>query len=221
LDARRALERRGQVALWPGGDLEQVSIDLHARPFSRPYFEVDESVLEEHLEIDVTFGRAITTFDLRLAFCHAVAHYVQHHLADSYLDVVGRLWALLVPGQRGLAPLHQAAPADVMVLIARTCGVPAAQLALHRHAVIHGRGQMDPPSEWRARAVGSVLQACGGAPPGLVRKFLSLYLVRPASLPSGAWEAAFPPADVLREQYGLGSRAGLSLRHLLRVLSER
>lgn len=221
LDAARAIERRGQVALWPEGDLEQVSIDLHARPFSRPYFEVDESVLEQHLEVDVTFGRAITTFDLRLAFCHAVAHYVQHHLADSYLDVVGRLWALLAPEPGAWAPLHLAAPGDLMALIDRTCGVPAAQVALRRHAVLHGRSPVDDQHQWRARAVGSVLDAFGGAPPGLMRKFLSLYLVRPERLPSGAWEAAFPPEDVLREQYGLGPRVGLSLRHLLRVLTER
>jgi hypothetical protein len=221
LDAARALERRGQVALWPRGDLEQVSIDLHARPFSRPYFEVDESVLEAHLEVDVTFGRTITTFDLRLAFCHAVAHYVQHHLADSYLDVVGRLWALLAPGPPASAPLHLAAPGDLMALIAQTCGVPATEVALHRHARLHGKGPPEAAQEWRARVVGRVLDAFDGAPPGLVRKFLSLYLVRPERLPSGVWEAAFPPEDVLREQYGLGPRVGLQLRHLLRAVTER
>ena len=223
LDPVRALERRGQVALWPAGDVGQVSIDLHARPFSRPYFDVDERVLAEHLELDTTFGRPITTFDRRLAFCHAVAHYVQHHLADSYVDLIGRLWSLVAPHQVGAEPLADVRSADGALtdLIGRTCGFPAVEVALRRHAIIHGRSHAGRERERRAREVGRVLAAFGGAPPGVVRKFLSLYLVRPERLPSGAWEAAFPPADVLHEQYGLGWRWGLYLRHLLRVFGER
>jgi len=222
LDPFAALAWRGQVALWPGGDHGQVSVDLHARPFARPYFEVDDSVLREHLEVDTTFGRAVTTFDERLAFCHSVAHYVQHHLADARLDVVQRLAGRLALEQASVATSASAADADpgLVDLIERTVGGAAVELALRRAASQRGTTP-GPCRHRRAAQVEWVLAAFKGAPPGVVRKFAALYLASPGRLPSGMWAAAFPPSDVLHEQYGIGSRAGLLVRHLLRVLGER
>lgn len=219
-----ALTWRGQVALWPEGDVDQVSLDLHARPFARPFFSVDDSVLSEHLELDLSTGRPITTFDRRLAFCHAVAHYVQHHLADSQLEVTRRLWLENVAWSDSSAePSFDLNEGDgeLLRLVDRTCGRAAAELALDRCRSLDGRPRRGILRAPRARAVALGLAWFGGAPPGVVRKFLALYLTAPERLTSGAWAAAFPPSAVLHEQYGLGPRPWLLLKHLARVLGER
>jgi len=214
VDASRALRERGQVALWPDGDPSRVSVDLHARPFARPYFDVDEQVLLDHLEEEASQGRPIRTFDRSLAFCHSVAHYVQHHLPDAQLEMIGRLW-----GGRALE-LSAADPA-LVALIDATCGRAAATLALHRRAQLLGPGGARGPKERRAREVARLLSLFAGAPPGVLRKLAALYLTAPERLLPGIRDSAFPPLDLLRERYGLGPRPWLLLRHVLRVLGER
>jgi len=222
VDPRAALERRGQVALWPDGDLEQVSLDLHARPFARPYFEVRDAVLLAHLETDVGTGRPIQTFDRPLSFCHAVAHWVQHHLPDGHLDLINRLWLANVgEGRDDRGPLDWEAASDgLRGLVVETCGRASVELVLERSAQIAGR-KARVPAERRAREVARVLAYFDGSPPGVVRKFCALYLTAPERLLEGAWGAAFPSAAVLHEQYGPGRRPWLLLRHLARVLGER
>jgi hypothetical protein len=229
LDPARMLAARGQVALWPDGDVAQVSVDLHLRPFAQPYFDVADEVLLAHLVQDTSTGRVVETFDLELTFCHAVAHYVQHHFPDAHLDLIVRLWlvcsALRDPAsrQQGLANGASllAADAEMLRLVDETCGRSAAALALHRAAERAGGVPLAPPRERRAREVGRLLSHFHGAPPGLIRKLLALYLTAPRRLVSGIWQSAFPATDVLYERYGVGSRRMLLLRHLIRVLSER
>jgi len=210
IDPAVAMAHRGQVALWPHGDPDQVSVDLHVRPFARPYFEVDAQVLLEHLEIDTSTGRPVRTFDAPLAFCHAVAHYVQHHLPDEQLGLIGRLWSGLAPHERGL-----------LALVDATCGSAAASLALWRSADLSCPGSGRRELQGRARRVARLLAVFRGSPPGVLRKFAALYLTAPERLLSGAWASAFPPQSLLQERYGLGSRGWLLLRHVLRVLRER
>lgn len=225
VDAHLALEQRGQVALWPGGNIDAISVDLHTRPFARPYFEVDEAVLLEHLEVDTASGRRIRTFDLPLAFCHLVAHYVQHHLADDQLELLARLWLMsVVPGQEHSAapdPERPAGTGSLLALIERTCGRPAANLALtraHALSILHQPPAFDAP---RSAEVGRCLDFFDGAPPGVVRKLLALYLTAPRRLVPGILGSAFASSELLHERYGRGPRAWLLLRHLLRVLGER
>lgn len=221
VDPVLALRTRGQVALWPAGDGSQVSVDLHARPFARPYFEVDEQLLLQHLANDASTGRIIKTFDPDLAFCHAVAHYVQHHFPDDHLELIARLWlvsmGLVAEVAGGTVDLDRSLPE----LVDGTCGRAAAELALRRAAELGRLASTTRPTERRAREVARVLSHFHGAPPGVIRKFLALYLTAPERLLAGIWHSAFPRNDVLHERYGMGPRPALLLRHLLRVLRER
>jgi len=224
IDPQDALRFRGQVALWPARDPSGVSIDLHQRPFARPYFDVEEAVLLEHLETDLSSGRAVQTFDLGLSFCHAVAHYVQHHFEDQRLDMVRRLWLLCIgaEGMDGRGPLElSAADPGLLELVERTCGRPAAALALHRAADSSRQPLPSAAGGRRARDVARILASFEGIPPGVARKFLALYLTAPGRLLPGIWGSAFPPSSYLEEQYGPGSRPWLLVRHAMRVLSER
>jgi len=216
LDPAVAIEHRGQVALWPQGDPDQVSVDLHVRPFARPYFEVDAQVLLEHLQTDTSTGRPVQTFDGPLAFCHAVAHYVQHHLPDEQLGLIRQLWSRLVNGEP-----DRRGKGELLALVDATCGSAAASLALWRSGELDGLGSGRREPEGRARQVAHLLAIFRGSPPGVLRKLAALYLTAPERLLSGTWDSAFPPQSLLQERYGLGPRGWLLLRHVLRVLGER
>lgn len=49
IDPERAMRRNGQVALWPGGVMGEVSLDLHAEPFMAALFPVRIEDIRPHL----------------------------------------------------------------------------------------------------------------------------------------------------------------------------
>ena len=92
LDSRSAVRRVGQVALWPGGDPDAVSLDLHVEPFSQRYFRIDEPLLLQNLDSVDLHGRCVQTFSPALALLHMVAHWIQHHFEERLLGDVREAW---------------------------------------------------------------------------------------------------------------------------------
>jgi hypothetical protein len=217
LDAAAALAGAGQVALWPRGDFDAVSLDLHREPFSRPYFVVDEALLLAHLEPVELQGRTVQTFSRALAFAHLVAHFVQHHLDRELLPTLAEAWNSWQPELSG---------AEAAGLRARTGTAEAADYALR---LAQAKGLLRAPVPGRpGRRASLVLAVWGplrdqrGRPPrDLVRKALALYLASPDRLLRGVLHAALLRPDDLAARYGRGSRALLTARHVLETLVRR
>ena len=206
LDARRALIRTGQVALWPGGNLDAPSLDLHTEAFSRNFFSVAEESVWSRLETVELHGQRIKTFNAALSLAHLVAHFYQHLLDVSLLPDIARAW------ERFGASLPRQELLDVT---RETCGMPALEYALGlcRHSV---RAEMIPVPQ--TRRVRFLLQNYGPVwlskrPRSAFRGFLSVCVCGPAQLPRALWRGFFPEGDELVSNYGVGSRFSLVIRH--------
>lgn len=208
LDAHRALQRYGQVALWLKGDLDAVSLDLHMEPFSGRFFDVSEETLRSHLQCYEVHGAAIQTFDRPLALSHLVAHFVQHHLALSQLKNFAHAFSAW--GQEVHAEMRNLAPTTCTWSGFEYCVWLAGQRGLIRRTPW--------PQSTQARLVAQL----GGQKPWekhtLVRKFLSVLLVAPKKLPSGIYSSVCLDKDDLHCRYGDGGRALLLARHFRTLL---
>lgn len=204
LDPHAALRRVGQVALWPHGDLEQPSLDLHEAAFSSRFFRASERALSEHLMEVELHGRRVLTFDRPLALCHQVAHWVQHHLDPAHLPTIADSWSAWrrtwLTSTSGLSALGQ-----------QTCTEEALSLAL---ALAHPQASPPLPLPGRARFIHSGIEGWGLPSHHLLRKLSSLFLVAPHRLPEGMLGALLLEPDELRSRYGSGSRARLIGHHL-------
>jgi Uncharacterised nucleotidyltransferase len=209
IDARAAVRRVGQVALWPNGDTERPSLDLHLAPFSSRYFSVREEVLNGNLLAVDIHQREVLTFSRPLAMTHLVAHYIQHHFEDDHLKDLGAAWDSWQPILGG-----------IMALAAQTCTKEALLFTLHRtYQLGHCRIPPPAPLYGRSRIVTAVVDKPGFGHP-LGRKFLSLFLTSPRRLPEGAWGSVFLEQDDLDSRYGVGTPWRQYWRHL-RYLLER
>lgn len=210
LDASRALKRAGQVALWPGGDFDAVSCDLHLAPFARGMFSVDEDVLQKHLVVVPLHGREVTTFDKPLAFVHLVAHYLQHRLERSHLWEIAVAW-----------DSWELEEAELLELAKQTCTQPALEFAV---VAAQNTGWMTRPAfaarHPRARVLLHLTdsgQKIGGESSA---RLLSLFLAAPLRVPRQLWSGVLLEPDDLRARYGAGSRVLQTLRRA-RDLLER
>lgn len=211
LDPWAALAGEGQVALWPQGDTNRVSVDLHQRPFASPYFDVPESLLLEHLEEAELVGRRVLTFNRALTLCHLVAHFVQHHLDRDHLSTIVAAAQAFQLDARELESLAKA-----------TGTFEAMDYALSVAADLGLGERSDNWRTLRARQVRRVWSSERVEPPReVVRKALALYLASPRRFARGVLENAWLRPDDLRARYGAGSRLVLSLRHVVRVLGGR
>lgn len=207
LDAERALARTGQVALFPGGDFDAPSLDLHAEPFSRNFFQVDEDYLWSRLEVVDIHGRSIPTFDAPLALTHMVAHFFQHLLEVSQLQHIGWAW------DRFGRELDRA---ELVEVAERTSGVAALEYALGL-AAEYGfvRGPRPECSSARARLA---LRCFGrrwleSQPRGSARGLVAVLVADPARLPRALGRGLFPEQDELTSIYGEGSPVSLLFQH--------
>lgn len=216
LDPWAALAGEGQVALWPQGDTNRVSVDLHQRPFASPYFDVSESLLLEHLEEAELVGRRVLTFDRALTLCHLVAHFVQHHLDRDHLPTIAAAAQAFQLDARELESLAKATGTFEAMDYALSV---AADLKLGDAAL------GERPGNWctlRARQVRCAWSSERAEPPReVVRKALALYLASPRRFARGVLASAWLRPDDLRARYGAGPRLVLSLRHVVRVLGGR
>lgn len=204
LEPHAALRRVGQVALWPEGDLEQPSLDLHEAPFSTRFFRVRDEILLQHVMEWELHGRPIRTFDRPLALCHQVAHWVQHHLEPQHLPVIADSW--LAWQKPWLTPLD-----ELLALSEQTCSQEALALVLGLALPEHPAPMPAPP---RARFIQNGIQRFGLPRHHLLRKLTALSLVAPQRLPEGVLGALLLEADELHSRYGSGSRARLIGQHL-------
>lgn len=203
LDARRALQRVGQVALGMESGEDRVWVDLHEYPFARRLFQVEEEVLLAHLmEVDL-HGRTIRTFDRPLAFLHMVAHYIQHRFEAEKLPVLAEAWDtwdLDLPELRWLAE--------------RTVTVPALEFAL---AAIRPLSRREIPSiaHFRSKTILRLLDPARlPEKHPLLLKGLQLTLLSPENMARTALSAVFLEPDELRYRYGEGPPWRLAVAHL-------
>lgn len=208
IDPRAALNEAGQVALWPNGDVNQVSLDLHQRPFSLPYFDVPESLVLGHLEETTFLGRPVLTFDRPLTLCHLVAHFVQHHLDRDHLPLIAAATRAFALDAR-----------ELTALATQTGTLEAMDYAL---SVAAERGLLERGARWqtrRARQVRRLWPSERERPPReVLRKALSLYLASPRNFARGVAGSVWLRPDDLRSRYGNGPRLLLSFRHVMRVI---
>jgi hypothetical protein len=207
LDARAAMKRVGQVALWKNRDFNLAAVDLHAEPFSRRYFNVSQQLLLQNLTQVSIQGRGVLTFNPQLALVHLVAHFIQHHFEERLLGDIEQAWRKF---------RSELTERDWNELATATCSREALHFTLARFGAYLGRDETSLP--WRARFTLNAFSSTSGPPRNLTRKLLSLFLVDPTRLPGQLLSAFALEADDLRSRYGLGSRPRLLLRHLWRSL---
>ncbi len=205
LDPGRALARVGQVALRKEGSDDTIWVDLHEHPFARRFFSVDENTLRAHLIEVELHGRKVTTFDRPLAFCHMVAHYMQHRFEEEKLAVLAAAW-----------DTWELAQGQLLALAERTCTAPVLEFAL---GILDRRGlasrQIPVATHFRARRA---LQALDPFTPEethpLVLKALQLALALPRDLPQTALRSVLLEQDDLEYRYGKGPYWRLTSLHL-------
>ncbi len=213
LDARAALRRVGQVALFRGDD---PSVDLHAEPFSGRFFSVKAERILAHLRPCVVGDVSLLTFDEPLAFVHMVAHFVQHHFERALLGDLRSAWIRWSENPEisktvfALAPETCSMPALALVLTlvkeevgnewaARRCAIPVGLISMS------DRVRVGVVSRFLSRGVDL-------SP--LVRQFLALFLVAPVRLPREIMRATLLEEDDLVSRYGPGRYEVLLLRHM-------
>lgn len=207
LDATRALVRNGQVALFRGAAGDEPSLDLHVSAFSPYFFSVAPDVVWSHLETVSLHGRQVTTFDAPLAFCHMVAHFLQHLLEVAQLEHIGRAWETL----------GRAVPsAELRAVAARTCGEASLEYVLGLAAEFgHVSAETLPMTKSRARLAARVAGRpfLDRGPTSGLRALVVLWVTGPGRLPAALTRGFLPEMDELVALYGEGSRGRLLLRH--------
>lgn len=196
IDPQRALRRNGQVALWPHGDIDAVSLDLHAEPFMGALFRVQRDAILAHLIEVPIHDRQVLTFDEPLSLVHMVAHYLQHRLERDHLEEIGAAWDAWSLDERALRSLAR-----------HTCSEPALEHALRLCSELH-HCQKEPLRLTSRRA-----QLCGvfdskdreQLPPTKGR-ILSFLLAAPSRLPRAVLSEVFLDEDDLISRYGQGPR---------------
>ena len=196
IEPRAALRRYGQVALWPGGDLDEVSLDLHAEPFMGALFRVRSEELRSHLIEVPLHDRQVLTFDEPLSLVHMVAHYLQHRLERDHLDEIGAAWDAWSLDESELRQLARL-----------TCSEPALEHAIHL-AFELGHCKKPPPelTTRRARLCRLLDSKERSQLPPTKGRILSYFLAAPSRLPKAAILEIFLEEDDLISRYGEGSR---------------
>lgn len=208
LDARRALERDGQVALWTEFTPDAVGADLHAHPFALGMFDVDPDVIERHLVDTDLHGRTVRTFDAGLSFCHLVAHFAQHRLEPGHLREVGAAWDRWSGEEEPLRNLAR-----------MTCSEELLEFAVAAsHA--QGRASRAPLAFRTIRARLAFSLTKGGRRLGgeSTARFISLLLVNPWRAPALIYRGVVLEDDQFRARSGQGrslSQIARRVRHLL------
>ncbi len=196
LDAKAALRRYGQVALWPDQDIGSVTIDLHAEPFMGSLFAVDYDVISRHLVEAELHGRRVSTFDEYLAFVHMVAHFLQHRLERDHLEEIGDAWDAWDLDEGRLRSLARA-----------SCTEPALEHALY---LCNRLGACQKPEigrrSIRARTCARLDPPERGEPSKNRGRVLSYLLAAPHRLPRAVLAGLFLEADDSRSRFGSGSR---------------
>jgi hypothetical protein len=186
------------VALWPDGDKEAVSLDLHSEPFLGTLFRVDESALLEHL-VDTSFHeRTVKTFDRPLSLIHMVAHFLQHRMERSHLQEIGAAWDAWSLDE-----------GELRALARRTCSEPALEHALWlaRRAGACVKVPLVRQSV-RARLIGAWDRPNQREPAPTAGRVISILLAQPLRLPAAAARGLLLEPDDLESRFGGGSRLG-------------
>lgn len=211
IDPWLALRRNGQVPLWPQGDMQRASLDLHEHPFSSRYFSVKEPTLRENLDSFRIHERDVLTFNRPLAFLHMIAHYLQHHFEERHLQHIGAAWDAWNASLNGI---------QLRSLASRTCTQPALEFTLAR---TYARGHCKTRPPWVPGGRAHLVERALASPLGahvLGRKFFSLFLTDPRRLPQAGLASVLLQRDDLQSRYGEGASWRLYTRHL-RYLLER
>lgn len=196
IDPRAALRRNGQVALWPRGDMDEVSLDLHAEPFMGALFPVRSEDVVPHLIEVPLHERQVLTFDEPLSLVHMVAHYLQHRLERDHLEEIGAAWDAWALDEKELRELAR-----------RTCSEPALEHALHLCWELgHCRKAPLSVTSRRARLCRLLDSKDRGQLPPTKGRVLSFFLAAPSRLPKAAIAEIFLEDDDRTSRYGPGSR---------------
>lgn len=208
IDPDAALRRYGQVALWPRGDLGEVSLDLHAQPFMGELFSVKNEDLRAHLIEVPLHDRTVLTFDKPLSLVHMVAHYLQHRLERDHLEEIGAAW-----------DRWQLDEDELRVLARHTCTEPALEHALLLCAEL-GHCQKRPLAvkTRRARLCGHLDSPRRSQLPPTRGRIASYLLAAPQRLPRAAFSGVFLESDDLVSRYGKGSRVSQTWRRARELL---
>lgn len=196
LEARAALRRYGQVALWPDQDMDRVSIDLHAEPFMGSLFTVEREAIQRHIVETSLHERSVLTFDEYLAFVHMVAHFLQHRLERDHLEEIGAAWEKWDLDESRLRALARS-----------TCSEPALEHAIHLCSVLgHCRKAPLPRTTRRARLCALLDGASRSQLPPTKGRLASFLLAAPHRLPGAVVSAILLEDDDRISRYGPGSR---------------
>lgn len=199
IEPHAALRRYGQVALWPQGDFDDVSLDLHAEPFMGSLFSVKNEDLRAHLIEVPLHDRTVLSFDEPLSLAHMVAHYLQHRLERDHLEEIGAAWDRWSIDE-----------GELRALARRTCTEPALEHALFLCSEL-GHCQKRPLqlTTRRARLCTLFDSKNRSQLPPTKGRIASYLLAAPQRLPQAALSGVFLEEDDLISRYGFGSR----LRH--------
>lgn len=209
----RALERGGRVELSMGGELGQVTLDVHTRAFDPRLFQEEEEWIWSALAPAELHGRAVRVMNAPLTLVHVAGHALSHGADRAHLTTLARALALFG---------HSVDEAELRCAIDRTIGLLAFEFSLLL-LELFGEGAVLPwPATEKARSAQKLAQRLSWQDRSLGFRLIFIAgLTERSSMFRLLFDAVYPGRDELSARYGNRGLPSLLVQHMARRLGGR